>query len=186
MARAFRRKNEATHGLEAVEVFETCHPQLILMDYQLPGLNGDEAIRRIRHSPGGAQVRIIAVTASAVEQIRCQILESGADDFLAKPFRAEDLFEKIRLRLGVRYVYAQVAQPDRTTVEWSPASIRELLDDLPAELREQLHAAALRGRQLLLRQTLQQVADPELRKQLERLVARFDYAPFLQLRKEGL
>ena len=45
----------------------------------------------------------------------------------------------------------------------------------------QLHEAAFCGRRELLRKTLQQVADPELRKQLEKLVAKFDYAPFLEL-----
>ena len=76
---------------------------------------------------------------------------------------------------------AHAAEPARTTVERPPARTRELLDSLPAELRKQLHEAAQCGRQGQLRQTLQQVADPELRRQLQILVAKFDYEPFLLL-----
>jgi hypothetical protein len=67
------------------------------------------------------------------------------------------------------------------TAKGPQALTREMLDSLPAELRTQLHTAALRGRQLQLRKMLDQVADPELRKQLLNLVAKFDYAPFLEL-----
>ena len=76
---------------------------------------------------------------------------------------------------------APAAEPDRTSVERPPARTRELLDSLPAELRKQLHEAALCGRQGQLRQTLQQVADPELRRQLQALIERFEYEPFLLL-----
>ncbi|MCY2988650.1 MAG: PAS domain S-box protein [Planctomycetota bacterium] len=172
---------EAANGAEAVAAFETSHPQLILMDYQLPGMNGDEVIRRIRHCPGGEQVQIITVSGHALDEVRSQTLASGADDFLPKPFRVEKLFEKIRLRSGVRYVYAPAVQPDRTTAKRPPAPTRELLESLPPELCEQLHAAALCGRQGQLLKALRQVADPELRRQLQNLAVNFDYEAFLQL-----
>ena len=89
--------------------------------------------------------------------------------------------EGSQVQSGLNAVHAPASQPDGTTVAGSPALIRERLDSLPAELRTQLHEAALCGRRELLRKTLQQVADPELRKQLEKLVAKFDYAPFLEL-----
>ncbi|MCY2991202.1 MAG: PAS domain S-box protein [Planctomycetota bacterium] len=73
------------------------------------------------------------------------------------------------------------APADRTSAARPPALTREILDRLPAELRSQLREAALCGRQGQLRQTLQQVADPELRQQLLDLVAKFDYQPFLEL-----
>ncbi|MCY2989281.1 MAG: ATP-binding protein [Planctomycetota bacterium] len=82
---------------------------------------------------------------------------------------------------GLDDVQASVEQPDRATAAESSALTRERLNSLPAELRAQLHTAALCGRQEQLRQTLQQVADPELRRQLLNLVAKLDYEPFLQL-----
>ena len=87
---------------------------------------------------------------------------------------------------GLSDVETPADQSARATAEGSPARTRELLNSLPAELRAQLHAAALRGRQEQLRQALQQVADPELRRQLLNLVAKFDYEPFLQLHETPL
>src|SRR5205807_9963851 len=55
----------ATDGKEAVKAFEEWRPHLILMDFRMPVMDGEEAIRRIRASPGGNELKIIAVTARA-------------------------------------------------------------------------------------------------------------------------
>ena len=58
----------ATNGAEAVREFEEWRPHLILMDFRMPVMDGHEAIRRIRTMPGGKETKIIAVTASAMEE----------------------------------------------------------------------------------------------------------------------
>src|SRR5687768_3219310 len=72
----------ATNGLEAVQGFEEWRPHLILMDFRMPVMDGHEAIRRIRAMPGGKAPRIIAVTASAMDDNRQELMEIGADDFI--------------------------------------------------------------------------------------------------------
>src|SRR4029079_17812408 len=82
----------ATNGAEAVQEFEDWRPHLILMDFRMPVMDGHEAIRRIRAMAGGAAPRIIAVTASAMDENRQDLIAIGADDFISKPFREVDLF----------------------------------------------------------------------------------------------
>src|SRR5688572_28956886 len=110
----------ATNGAEAVEEFEECHPHLILMDFRMPVMDGHEAIRRIRamagglagERRGGTDVKVIAVTASAMDENRQELMDIGADDFISKPFRDADLFQKIHAHLGVEYVYAEEGAAD--------------------------------------------------------------------------
>lgn len=77
----------ATDGEEALALAQSCHPDLILMDVQMPKLNGLMAIAQIRSTPEIAQVPIIALTALAMpgDQERC--LAAGANEYLTKPIR---------------------------------------------------------------------------------------------------
>src|SRR5947209_5714513 len=97
----------STNGVEAVEEFEQWRPHLILMDFRMPVMDGHEAIRRIRAMAGGEDPKIIAVTASAMDDNRRELMGGGADDFISKPFREAELFQKIHDHVGVEYVYAE-------------------------------------------------------------------------------
>jgi signal transduction histidine kinase/CheY-like chemotaxis protein len=90
---------EAADGAQALEKFERHRPQLILMDLRMPGLDGYQAMQRIRQSAEGAHVRIVAVTASAFDDDLPRIRASGADDVLRKPFRRDELFYVIENQL---------------------------------------------------------------------------------------
>ena len=176
---------EAESGIQAVAVFPSVAPHLVLMDFRMPGMDGDEAIRRIRATAEGARVKIMMVTASVTEEIRQQSLEAGADDFLAKPFRQADLLERIRLLTGVSYLPAE-AEPSPTEsilAGRSNALTKERLAVLPDELKKQLVAAAIRGRHDHLLKLSRQVADIDLpmSEALRELVAKFDYETLLQL-----
>src|SRR5207248_7198126 len=104
----------ATNGAEAVEGFEEWKPHLILMDFRMPVMDGHEAIRRIRAMAGGAATKIIAVTASAMDDNRQELMEVGADDFIGKPFREAELFQKIHAHVGVEYQYAEDSENGET------------------------------------------------------------------------
>ncbi len=93
-----------TDGEEAVREFESFRPHLVLMDMRMPVLDGRAAIARIRTSARG-DVKIISVTASAFEEDRREALACGADDFISKPFREQELYAKIRAVLGLEYTY---------------------------------------------------------------------------------
>jgi CheY-like chemotaxis protein len=99
LSRRLRRRGYevelATDGQTGVEKAEAVHPNLILMDINLPVLNGKEATRRIRAFPEGGQVPIIALTAHAMSGDREEALEAGCDRYHSKPVELPELMEQI-------------------------------------------------------------------------------------------
>ena len=87
---------EAVDGLEGVTTAEREQPDLILMDIQLPGIDGYEATRRIRAIPTLAKVPIIAVTSYALSGDEAKTRAAGCDGYVAKPFSPRQLLAKIR------------------------------------------------------------------------------------------
>jgi signal transduction histidine kinase/DNA-binding LacI/PurR family transcriptional regulator len=85
----------AENGREAVEKFKAGRYDFILMDVQMPEMDGYEATRLIRGEPNGKTVPIVAMTASAFEQDIQQCLEAGMNDVITKPFRKDAFLEKI-------------------------------------------------------------------------------------------
>jgi CheY-like chemotaxis protein len=90
----------ASNGLIGVQLFKENTYDLILMDIQMPEMNGIEAtqaIRQLEASEGsGKHVPIIAVTAFAMEQDKRNCMEAGMDDFIAKPYKPFELEQKIK------------------------------------------------------------------------------------------
>ena len=112
----------AGSGDEALEIWRAWRPHLIWMDKRMPRMDGLETTRRIRSEPAAGPVtKIIVLSASALDHERSEIMESGCDDFLAKPYREDVVFGKMADLLGVRYEYDTVettaAVADRRTVE---------------------------------------------------------------------
>lgn len=129
---------EAVNGKEAVALFEQWRPHLIWMDIRMPVMNGLEATRRIRESDAGAQTRIVALTAHALEEERREILEAGCDDFIRKPYRDIEIFEALAKHLGVRFLYAEEQEPAAATEEeeLDVAQLKKIPQDLIEKLRE--------------------------------------------------
>jgi two-component system cell cycle response regulator DivK len=87
---------EAENGIEGVSAAETCRPDLILMDIQLPGIDGYEATRRIKANSETRKIPIIAVTSYALSGDDVKAFEAGCDAYVAKPFSPRDVLAKIR------------------------------------------------------------------------------------------
>jgi two-component system cell cycle response regulator DivK len=87
---------EAADGAEGVALAQSEHPDLILMDMQLPVIDGYEATRRIRAIPELAKVPIIAVTSYALSGDEAKTRQAGCDGYVAKPFSPRQLLAKIR------------------------------------------------------------------------------------------
>ena len=77
-------------------------PALILMDIQLPGINGFEALKRLRADPDTRAIPVIAVTASAMQQNRKEILEAGFDGYQPKPINVKGFLQAVREMLPSR------------------------------------------------------------------------------------
>ena len=90
----------ANNGLEAVEKAQGKRYDLILMDMQMPKMDGLAASRAIRQLPGHAQIPILAMTANAFEDDRKRCLEAGMNDFIAKPIDTTQFFTLLNAWLG--------------------------------------------------------------------------------------
>ena len=87
---------EAATGEEGVSQAEATTPDLILMDIDLPGMNGYEATRRVKSNPALRRIPIIAVTSYALSGDDAKAYEAGCDDYVTKPFSPRALLAKIR------------------------------------------------------------------------------------------
>ena len=87
---------DAVSGDEGVSLAERERPDLILMDIQLPGLDGYEATRRIRANPALEKIPIIAVTSYALSGDDVKARAAGCDDYVTKPFSPRALLAKVR------------------------------------------------------------------------------------------
>ncbi|MFO8166028.1 MAG: response regulator [Thermodesulfobacteriota bacterium] len=87
---------EAVNGLEGVDAAEAHRPDLILLDIQLPGIDGYEATRRIKANPNLQMIPIIVVTSYALSGDDMKAFEAGCDAYVAKPFSPRDLLAKVR------------------------------------------------------------------------------------------
>src|SRR5581483_3297233 len=87
---------EATTGEDAVELAAQHVPDLILMDAQLPGIDGVEALRQIRADERTASIPVVALTAQAMAGDRERFLESGFDGYISKPIDIVELVNEVR------------------------------------------------------------------------------------------
>ncbi|MCK6545057.1 ATP-binding protein [Myxococcota bacterium] len=167
---------EASNGCDGVEVFRREAPAVVFMDRKMPRMDGHEAIRRIRALPGGKSVKIVMVTAGALDEGADLAFSAGADEMIRKPFRQAEVFDKLGGLLGVRFTYdlgAEAPEPEPSPAVRSP---------IPPELRERLIGAARAARGTLLRQLLEEVRthDEQLASRLTTSAARFDYPRVLE------
>ena len=101
---------EAVNGQEAIEKWAAWKPHLILMDEDMPIKKGSEATREIKAlATADNDTVIVSLTAYALEQAKLSAIEAGCADFVAKPFRSNELFSVISKHLGVNYTFNDAA-----------------------------------------------------------------------------
>jgi|GEM_PF-2127411 len=97
----------AKDGARALERFRDCAPDLILMDWNMPRMDGLEATRRIRGEPGGRAIPIVMLTASAFDEQRTEAMAAGASDFMRKPLDEAELYLMLERHLKLCFVRDQ-------------------------------------------------------------------------------
>jgi PAS domain S-box-containing protein len=101
---------EAENGEEAIQQFKDWQPHLIWMDIRMPVMDGYEATRRIRALPGGEQVIILALTASAFKDQEEKFLAVGCNAVYHKPYDEPTIFAAMKEQLDLHYIYEDVSE----------------------------------------------------------------------------
>ena len=94
------RTLEAENAEDALKLAREYSPDLILMDVQLPGMNGDEALRRLRDIPAARATPVVALTAFAMKDDRDRLLAAGFQGYLVKPISVRDFPGQVEQLLG--------------------------------------------------------------------------------------
>ena len=173
---------EAAGGQEAIALFESWSPNLILMDIRMPVMDGFEAIKTIKSAEKGRATPIIGVSASVFEEDQDKVLESGADDFLPKPIQEAELLGKIGQCLNVEFLSDDQQQPAADRSEYLPLT-GERLAELPKDLVEEMRAAVQGGYMERLAELAKQAAviGPELSEQFLKIIYDYDYETLYRL-----
>ena len=178
----------ADNGEEALCAWKEWSPQLILMDVHMPVMDGLEATRRIKADPQGQETFVITLTASALDEDRRAALRSGADGFLPKPCREEELLESVRALLNVVYDYESVSGSGGEPAAAVLACSAEKLGQLPRELIVELSNATASGDKRLLNRLISKVRETEdggTARALQNLADKYEYDALTHLLEES-
>jgi CheY-like chemotaxis protein len=177
----------ADNGETCIRSWEEWSPRLILMDVHMPVMDGLEATRRIKADRRGEETVIVTLTASAMDADRRIAFESGADDFLAKPCREEQLLGKIGALLGIVYDYEQTNEGRDGQRSAVPLSA-ERLGHLPLKLVEELGVATRTGKKKLLDKLIvnvRETGDSDSAIALQELADNYEYDALTRLLEEA-
>ena len=146
------------------------------MDMRMPIMDGYDATKRIKESPNGANVIIIALSASSLKEERALALNAGCDDFMRKPIQHAQLFDMMQQHLGVQYLY-QENKPSPSEKEASQQPTTNNQSTFDPDWLANLEEAALILDQDHMLSLIEQIRDtaPALATQLEEWVNDFEY-----------
>jgi two-component system KDP operon response regulator KdpE len=138
------RPLEATTSAEALELAKSHHPQLVLLDLELPDGDGIEVMRRIR---AWSQVPVIVISARIQDDDKATALDAGANDYLTKPFGINELLE--RMRVALRYTKTTVASGGVSVMEFGTLRI-DLIRRAVTQRGKDVHLAPIEYELLVL------------------------------------
>jgi signal transduction histidine kinase/DNA-binding NarL/FixJ family response regulator len=136
---------EAENGRDALELARRERPDAVMMDLVMPVMDGFEAIRELRADPALAQLRIIALSASAFDSTRAQSVAAGCDAFLTKPVRFDEALQVLGRELDLQWIYGPAGAPAAVSPGPTPTPAANGHDELPLSLARELHELASAG-----------------------------------------
>ena len=161
----------ADDGEEACRIAGEWRPAVVLMDRRMPGIDGYEAMQRIKRE-AGSPVPVVIVTAAGFGDAHMEAIKKGADGFIPKPVRAERLFGELGRILNLKLDAAGAPDGDASEA-LSPADVTAL----PAEVRETMLAGIRRGDIAEIRRQIDRILPslPRTARLLRALAGRFAY-----------
>jgi signal transduction histidine kinase/DNA-binding response OmpR family regulator len=183
----------ARNGEEAVELFGSFSPDLIWMDRRMPKMDGEEATRLIRSMPGGKDVVIIALTASATSEDRKRLQEVGVNDYMVKPYKFQEIYRLIEKYFDVKYIYKSQEENSykQSKENYSYDSLKREIATLEPTLQEELYKSAILLNEDDMQEVLQKIAlvNEKLVQIVRSVIKSLNYAAILkainELREEG-
>ncbi len=151
----------------------------------MPVMDGYEAVRQIRQRPGGDQLPIVAITASAFTSQRQNILAVGCDDMVFKPFQEHEIFEVMARFLGVKYIYEEPT--DVATPSDAAGLTAAMLAELTPELLQDLDETTLVANRVAILEVIEGINElaPETADSLRELVQNFEIERIRELLEEA-
>jgi CheY-like chemotaxis protein len=168
----------AENGAQGIELFQSWHPHFIWMDRRMPEMDGVEATTRIRELPEGKQVKIVAVTASALAEQRQEMLDAGMNDYVRKPYRASEIYHCLKKHLGVKYLYEDIPETHDQDLSLTPEMLNAVPKELLREFKEALENLESEHIEDVISRIAQQ--DERLQAKLGQLAENFDYPAILR------
>jgi sigma-B regulation protein RsbU (phosphoserine phosphatase) len=120
--------SEAPDGIEALKQLHDDPPSLLLLDFDMPGMNGAEVLKQLRHDGNAmiAQIPAIMLTGHGGEESEVRCLEAGADDFVTKPINDAVLRARIDTQLRLRFMRSQLQKQNDELEAWRHNLERDL------------------------------------------------------------
>jgi len=143
----------ASDGVEALEKTESFQPDVILLDYMMPKLNGLEVVRQIRRQEKHKGIPVILLTAKATQEDKIAGLDAGADDYVTKPFDSFELLARVRAMLRIKEMHDALEQWNRTLTDKVQQQVDEIhrMSRLKRYLSPQVAETLLRGEEDLFK-----------------------------------
>jgi formate hydrogenlyase transcriptional activator len=175
LSQAGYRVRVAPDGETALEQVQYAAPDLVLLDVMMPGIDGFETCRKLRKLPNLAQLPVIFMTALSDAQDKVRAFAAGANDYVTKPFQAEEVLARVRVHLARRMLEAKLEEANRelesrvaartaeltaalTQVQALKSRLQQENRYLKQELVESTHGGEIVGSSPALRSVLSQVA----------------------------
>ncbi|MET0644557.1 MAG: response regulator [Candidatus Binatia bacterium] len=117
------RANDGAEALDKVPVFQ---PDLILLDYMMPKMNGLEVLRRLREDALYKRIPVILLTAKATQEDKVRGLDAGADDYVIKPFDSFELLARVRAMMRIKQMHDTLDEWNRSLTE----KVKQQVDEL--------------------------------------------------------
>ena len=117
------RANDGAEALDKVPVFQ---PDLILLDYMMPKMNGLEVLRRLREDALYKSIPVILLTAKATQEDKVRGLDAGADDYVIKPFDSFQLLARVRAMIRIKQMHDTLDEWNRSLTE----KVKQQVDEL--------------------------------------------------------
>ncbi|MGB4573062.1 MAG: response regulator, partial [Rectinemataceae bacterium] len=173
----------ASSGQEALDMVDSWAPDLILLDLIMPDLSGKDVLRILRTDPDKGNIRIIVLTASAQENDKDEVLSLGANAFIRKPFRQNDILDEIGTLFGLEYFHEARKSDDAQAVALTAQGLAERMAALPEDLIRRLSEGLNMGDLEEVKNLTAEMdsIDPVLAEAIRKMADDFSVGPLLDI-----